>query len=410
MTDRPEVDAAGGSPSAGTVAHNRSTLGVSAFEVTLRDPGGRESVLHAIHFDDDGRFSTEVVGDDGPPAIDPGAPTDGRRIQAVLVPDLTNPNDRHAVSVHAVGGGRLGRLSDSASAVWQPALIRLFNTCEAHVCCPAEVRGGAHPAVWLDVAYGRVAARLDTLEKKTADRIALDNPFARPLEDTSTKMVEPRHPARTEGRTATRTTHAPAPRPSAPAAPRSNATAWWAAAGVLLVLGGGAAWWRASRERSSEAREAALLAERKEDRERARPVAAVPADWFGKEATGSGKPPSGEGPSAAQEGSAVVVPVGGAAQRSVTVLRTSPSYTVTESSDAAWRYAWKVEVVNVGPSAVTFDVAIRFLDAAGAEIRAVDESGQSVTANGTKTLSGSVLIDLPQATNVATIRATPKVR
>lgn len=165
-------------PTPGTIERRRGVLGLPRSEVFLQDADGRRRHLTVIHLDGGARYETALDGRRlRSPAIRSSLDfQEGpeETIPVVLLPDLGDDEDPNAVAVCAVGGATLGHLPRELSVSWQPALIRLFNSCDVHVSCLSRLRLGAFPEVRIDATLPQIHRLLDDLRQASDDQIALE--------------------------------------------------------------------------------------------------------------------------------------------------------------------------------------------------------------------------------------------
>lgn len=277
-----------------------------------------------------------------------------------------------------------------------------------------------------------------------------DNPFARkPLEqadDGHTRPIPlpPPAPARPENPFA----HPPAaPAPPAPAPPRAHAPAsvaspapaapkaraassphtpapapargrsaavWLVPLGVLLAAAAGFLWWRQRTAGEREAAQAARLAQTVADREKAKPVPTVPATWFGNEpATAEGGAGRAPVPVAGEPGGAPAfagTPTDGRKGVALASLGATASYSLTESADGAYRFAWKADVSNPGTETVSFDFELQFLDASGNVVDSVRDGTRFLAAGASTQLAGSKSVSLPGAESITSCKPVATIR
>lgn len=78
---------------------------------------------------------------------------------------------------------------------------------------------------------------------------------------------------------------------------------------------------------------------------------------------------------------------------------------ITESNRVFIRYGWKVTIKNGIPRPQTFDLVVQFLNKEDLVIDSVRLYRQGIAAQDEKTITGDVLISMPGALNVTSVKA-----
>lgn len=81
---------------------------------------------------------------------------------------------------------------------------------------------------------------------------------------------------------------------------------------------------------------------------------------------------------------------------------------VTERNAVWWRYAWRLTLRNTGEVPLSLDATIEFQDADGFVIDTDDDYNLYIDIGEEKTFTGSAMIDIASARNIAQVNA--KVR